>query len=78
MAREEAGEPGRAPVRRLFLDLSVEGSVWLNCQRCPEAYAEPVSTATRFEVVATEEEADAAPMDDDEVDVIAGSKRFRC
>jgi len=73
---EEAGEPGKPPVQRLFLDLTVDGRVWLTCQRCLEAYAEPIATSTRFEVMASEAEADAAPMDDDDVDVIAGSKRF--
>lgn len=74
--REEAAEPGAPVARRLFLDVTVQGRIWLDCQRCLAPYAEPIDTATRFEVVESEEAADAAPMDDDEVDVIAGSKRF--
>ncbi|TWG85475.1 uncharacterized protein L602_002500000760 [Cupriavidus gilardii J11] len=74
--REEAAEPGTAARRRLFVDLSVQGRMWLDCQRCLQVYAEPISTSTRFEIVATEAEADAAPMDDDDIDVIAGSRRF--
>jgi uncharacterized protein len=72
----EATEPGAAPKDRLFLDLAVTGQVWLNCQRCLEGYAEPIATSMRFEVVSTEAEAEAAPMDDDETDVIVGSRRF--
>lgn len=74
--REEAAEPGTPARRRLFLELSVDGRMWLDCQRCLQVYAEAVETSTRFEIVASESEADAAPMDDDEIDVIAGSRRF--
>lgn len=74
--REEAAEPGAAAHKRLFLDVSVEGRIWLDCQRCLAVYAQPVSTSTRFEIVSSEEEADAAPLDDDEIEVIAGSRRF--
>lgn len=74
--REEAVEPGAPVVQRLFLDVTVAGRVWLDCQRCLEVYAEPIGTGMRFEVLASEEAADAAPMDDDEVDVIVGSRRF--
>uniref|UniRef100_Q46Z02 Large ribosomal RNA subunit accumulation protein YceD n=2 Tax=Burkholderiaceae TaxID=119060 RepID=Q46Z02_CUPPJ len=73
---EEATEPGAPMVQRLFLELAVNGQVWLDCQRCLAAYAEPVATSMRFEVFSSEEAADAAPMDDDELDAIAGSKRF--
>lgn len=73
---EVASEPGKAARRRLFLELSVEGRLWLDCQRCLQVYAQPVSTSTRFEIAANEAEAESAPLDDDEVDVIAGSRRF--
>ncbi|NOV27446.1 DUF177 domain-containing protein [Cupriavidus necator] len=74
--REEAAGPGAPVAQRLFLDVTVQGRMWLDCQRCLAPYAQPIDTATRFEVVESEEAADAAPVDDDEVDVIAGSKRF--
>lgn len=74
--REEAAAPGAPVTRRLFLDVTVRGRIWLDCQRCLTPYTEPIDTATRFEVMESEEAADAAPMDDDEVDVIAGSKQF--
>jgi len=75
-AREEAAEPGAPVSRRLFLDVTVDGRVWLDCQRCLGVYPEPIATKMRFEVVASEAAADAAPMDDDEIDVVVGSKKF--
>jgi len=74
--REEAAEPGAAVTQRLFVDVTVKGRVWLDCQRCLGVYAEPVATKMRFEVVANEAAADSAPMDDDELDVLVGSKKF--
>lgn len=74
--REEAAEPGAAVSQRLFVDVTVNGRVWLTCQRCLGVYPEPIATAMRFEVVASEAAADEASMDDDEVDVIVGSKKF--
>lgn len=74
--REEAVEPGAPVSQRLFLDVTVNGRVWLDCQRCLGVYDEPIATSMRFEVMQSEEAADAAPMDDDEIDVIVGSKRF--
>ncbi|MFJ1258680.1 DUF177 domain-containing protein [Cupriavidus sp. CuC1] len=73
---EEANEPGKPAVERLFIDLAVNGRVWLDCQRCLRVYKQPIATDMCFEVVASEADADAAPMDDDELDVIVGSKRF--
>ncbi|MDF3835294.1 DUF177 domain-containing protein [Cupriavidus basilensis] len=73
---EDTSEPGTAPTQHLYIDLSVNGRVWLDCQRCLQVYTETIATDMCFEVVASEEDADAAPMDDDEIDVIVGSKRF--
>ena len=74
--REEAAAPGKPVTQRLFVDVTVDGRVWLDCQRCLTVYAEPIATKMRFEVVADEEAADEAPMDDDELDVLVGSKKF--
>ncbi|ABF09310.1 DUF177 domain-containing protein [Cupriavidus metallidurans] len=74
--RDEAVEPGTPVVQRLFLDVAVNGRVWLDCQRCLGVYAEPIATEMCFEVVVSEAAAEAAPMDDDETDVIVGSKKF--
>jgi len=75
-AKDEAAEPGMAATQRLYVDVTVSGRVWLDCQRCLQVYAEQVATDMRFEVVSTEEAAEEASMDDDEVDVIVGSKKF--
>ncbi len=32
--REEAVEAGAAVSQRLFVDVTVQGRVWLDCQRC--------------------------------------------
>jgi len=74
--REKAVEPGAPVSQRLFLDVTVDGRVWLDCQRCLGVYPESIATKMRFEVVASEEAADEAPMDEDETDVIVGSKKF--
>lgn len=74
--RKVASESGGAARQKSFVDLAVTGRVWLDCQRCLGGYAEQVTTSMRFEVVASEEEAEAASMDDDDVDVIVGSSRF--
>nr|WP_315598060.1 DUF177 domain-containing protein [uncultured Cupriavidus sp.] len=74
--REEAVEPGAPVSQRLFVDVTVNGRVWLDCQRCLTVFAEPIATKMRFEVVASEAAAEEASMDDDELDVIVGSKKF--
>ncbi|MCA3206492.1 DUF177 domain-containing protein, partial [Cupriavidus sp.] len=74
--REEASAPGAPVSQRLFVDVTVNGRVWLDCQRCLGIYPEPIATDMRFEVVASEEAADEVPMDDDELDVLVGSKKF--
>ncbi len=76
IVRDEAVAAGQSPRQRLFVDLEVDGVVWLQCQRCLHAYGQPLSVRTRLEVVRSEVEADAAPLDDDEADVIVGSRSF--
>lgn len=73
--REEA-TAGQSARQRLFVDLEVDGAVWLQCQRCLKAYEQPLPVRTRLEVMRSEAEADAAPLDDDEADVIVGSRSF--
>lgn len=75
IVREEA-TVGQSPRQRLFVDLEVDGSIWLQCQRCLHAYEQSLPVRTRLEVMRSEEEADAAPLDDDEADVIVGSRSF--
>ena len=75
LMREEASA-GQSARQRLFVDLEVEGAVWLQCQRCLKAYEQPLPVHTRLEVMRSEAEADSAPLDDDEADVIVGSRSF--
>lgn len=74
--RDETAAPGQSARKRLFLDLEVQGSVWLQCQRCLKGYEQPLPVRARLEITRSEAEADAAPLDDDEADVIVGSRSF--
>ncbi|KIG04498.1 DUF177 domain-containing protein [Caballeronia concitans] len=59
-----------------YLRLAVHGSVWLMCQRCLSPYSQHLDVDATYRIVATEEEADEYPLDDDEVEVIVGSRQF--
>lgn len=59
-----------------ILELQGAGEIHMTCQRCLQPVLITVDVARIFDVVLTEQEADAAPMDDDEIDVIVGSKQF--
>ena len=59
-----------------YLRLAVHGSVWLTCQRCLTLYSQHLDVDATYRIVATEEEADEYPLDDDEVEVIVGSRHF--
>ena len=59
-----------------YLRLAVHGSAWLECQRCLAPYAQPFDVDATYRLVATEEEAEEFPLDDDELDVIVGSRQF--
>jgi len=59
-----------------YLRLAVHGSVWLMCQRCLSPYSQHLDVDATYRIVATEEEADEFPLDDDEVEVIVGSRQF--
>jgi uncharacterized protein len=73
--RPEPGDDGR-PVDRAYLRLVAAGDVWLQCQRCLAPYAQAVALDTTYRLVATEKEADEAPLDEDEADAIVGSAAF--
>jgi uncharacterized protein len=64
------GEP------ELHLALAIRTSLWLECQRCLTPYEQPLDVSASYLVVATEEEAEAVPLDDDETDPIVGSRHF--
>ncbi|MDR5732475.1 MULTISPECIES: DUF177 domain-containing protein [Caballeronia] len=59
-----------------YLRLAVHGSVWLMCQRCLSPYSQHLDVDATYRIVATEEEADEYPLEDDEVEVIVGSRQF--
>ncbi|RKP52767.1 DUF177 domain-containing protein [Trinickia fusca] len=59
-----------------YLRLAVHGCAWLECQRCLAPYEQSFDVDAIYRLVATEEEADEFPLDDDEVDVIVGSRQF--
>jgi len=70
----QADESGQHDER--WLEVKVEGAVWLECQRCLAPLMQPLDVQARYRVVETEAEADAAPLDDDDADVIVGSRQF--
>lgn len=59
-----------------YLRLAVHGSAWLECQRCLAPYEQAFDVDAIYRLVATEEEAEEYPLDEDELDVIVGSRQF--
>lgn len=59
-----------------IIELHLHAEIWLICQRCLHPYLQPLSAQHHFEIVQSEAEADAAPMDDDKKDAIVGSETF--
>ncbi len=57
------------------LSLHIKAALWLECQRCLAPCEQIFDIHTQFRIVKTEEDADAAPLEDD-CDVIAGSTQF--
>lgn len=69
---QDDGTEGPQP----YLRLAIHGGAWLACQRCLAPYEQAFNADTVFRIVQTEEEADEFPLDDDEFDVIVGSRHF--
>jgi uncharacterized protein len=69
---QDDGTEGAQP----WLRLAIHGSAWLTCQRCLAPYEQAFNADSTFRIVQTEEEADEFPLDDDEVEVIVGSRHF--
>jgi uncharacterized protein len=59
-----------------YLRLAVHGAAWLECQRCLAPYEQAFDIDATYRLVLTEEEADEYPLDDDELEVIVGSRQF--
>ncbi|GAB2911177.1 DUF177 domain-containing protein [Paraburkholderia jirisanensis] len=69
---QEDGTEGPQP----YLRLAVHGVAWLECQRCLTPYEQALNVDTTYRIVATEAEAEEFPLDEDEVEVIVGSRQF--
>jgi uncharacterized protein len=69
---QEDGTEGPQP----YLRLAVHGAAWLECQRCLTPYEQALNVDTTYRIVATEAEAEEFPLDEDEVEVIVGSRQF--
>jgi len=69
---QDDGTEGAQP----YLRLAIHGSAWLTCQRCLTPCEQAFDSDPIFRIVQTEEEADEFPLDDDEVEVIVGSRHF--
>lgn len=59
-----------------YLRLALHGAAWLECQRCLTPYEQHFDVEATYRLVATEEEAEEFPLDEDELDVIVGSRQF--
>ncbi|HWX10773.1 MAG TPA: DUF177 domain-containing protein [Trinickia sp.] len=59
-----------------YLRLAVHGFAWLECQRCLAPYEQTFDIDATYRLVLTEEEADEYPLDEDELEVIVGSRQF--
>ncbi|AOK29197.1 hypothetical protein WS67_18820 [Burkholderia singularis] len=69
---QDDGSEGPQP----YLRLALHGAAWLECQRCLTPYRQAFDIDVVYRIVETEEEADEFPLDEDEVDVIVGSRQF--
>jgi uncharacterized protein len=59
----------------LRLDLAVDGSIAMICQRCLQPMKEPLHIVSKFLIADDEAQADLLDQDDD-FDVVVGSKTF--
>ena len=66
--------PGSEPHQ--ILNLGLQGRIHLICQRCLQDCAVDLAENRRFVLVATEEEADAYPLEDEEQEPLVASQHF--
>jgi uncharacterized protein len=59
-----------------YLRLAVHGAAWLECQRCLAPYEQAFDIEAAYRIVATEAQAEEFPLDEEELDVIVGSRQF--
>ena len=66
--------PGSDPLQ--IMNLGLKGRVHLVCQRCLQDCAVELAEKRRFILVASEEEADAYPLEDEEQEPLVASQHF--
>jgi len=69
---QDDGTEGPQP----YLRLAVHGSAWFVCQRCLAPYEQPFNVDAIYRIVDTDAQAEEFPLDEDEVEVIVGSRQF--
>ena len=69
-----ANSPGSEP--RQILELGIKGRIHLVCQSCLQDCGLDLAQKSRFIMVATEAEADAFPIEDDQQDPLVVSQHF--
>ena len=69
-----ADSPGSEPQQ--MMELEVKGRIRLVCQSCLQNCALDLAQKSRFVMVATEAEADAFPMEDDQLEPLVASQHF--
>ena len=69
-----ADSPGAEPQQTL--ELAVKGRIHLVCQSCLEDCGLELAQDSRFVMVATEDEADAFPMEDEQQEPLVASQHF--
>ncbi len=66
---DDDGHPGA--------DMHLVGTLQLVCQRCNNPLSFTLDRTTRFRFIASEEELNALPIEDDEVDAVVGSSTLK-
>jgi uncharacterized protein len=69
-----ADSPGSDP--RQILQLGLKGRLHLVCQRCLQDFPLPLDEERQFVLVASEAEADAYPIEDDQQEPLVASQHF--
>ena len=69
-----ADSPGSEPQQ--ILELAVKGHIHLVCQSCLQDCGLDLAQDSRFVMVASEDEADAFPMEDDQQEPLVASQHF--
>jgi uncharacterized protein len=69
---QDDGTEGPQP----YLRLAIHGAAWLECQRCLAPYEQAFNVDAIYRIVGSEAEAEEFPLDEEEIDVIVGSRQF--